>query len=99
MLNESFHYQDSHLFCDSVPVADIAAQVGTPVYVYSLRRAVENLHRIRTAFAPLNPHVHYSAKANGNLAVLRALIGVGAGIDAVSAGEIYRALQAGAEPD
>jgi diaminopimelate decarboxylase len=99
MLNESFHYHDGALYCDSVRIADIAAQVGTPVYIYSLRRALDNLRRIRAAFAPLNPHIHYSAKANGNLTILRALIRAGAGIDAVSAGEIYRALQAGAKPE
>src|SRR5690606_40120398 len=47
------------------------------------------------AFAAFNAHIHYSAKANANLSVLRALIEAGAGIDAVSAGEAFRALQAG----
>src|SRR5687768_11589481 len=46
MLNESIHFQDGELYCDTVRVADIAAQVGTPVYVYSLRRALGNLRRI-----------------------------------------------------
>jgi diaminopimelate decarboxylase len=45
----------------------------------------------------LNAHLHYSAKANANLSILRALIGAGAGIDAVSGGEIFRALKAGAK--
>jgi diaminopimelate decarboxylase len=79
-----------------VPVAEIAAQAGTPVYIYSLRRALENFHHIRKAFASLKPHIHYSAKANANLTLLRTLINAGAGIDAVSGGEIYKALKAGA---
>jgi diaminopimelate decarboxylase len=99
MLNESIRFQDGELYCDTVRVADIAAQVGTPAYIYSLRRALGNLRRIQTAFVPLNAHIHYSAKANGNLAVLRTLIDAGAGIDAVSAGEIFRALKAGARAE
>ena len=98
MLNKSVHYHNNMLHCDHVPVGEIIAQVGTPVYIYSMRRAVENLKRIRAAFADLNPHIHYSVKANGNLSVLKGLIRAGAGIDAVSAGEIHRALMAGANP-
>lgn len=98
-LNESIHYHDGQLYVDAVPVAEIAAAAGTPVYIYSLRRALSNLHRIRTAFASLDAHVHFSIKANGNLALLRALVDAGCGMDAVSAGEIYRALQAGTKPE
>lgn len=98
MLNSSLHYHNGALYCDSVPVSEITARVGTPVYIYSLRRAIQNLGCIRVAFADLDPHIHYSVKANSNLAVLRALIQAGAGIDAVSGGEIHRALTAGADP-
>jgi diaminopimelate decarboxylase len=73
----------------------IAANVGTPSYVY-------NADHIRAQFAALTdalggvPHrVHYSVKANGNLAILRLLRELGAGVDIVSGGELYRALQAG----
>jgi diaminopimelate decarboxylase len=82
-----------------VSVSDIADAVGTPVYVYSLRRALDNLGRISAAFVALDAHIHYSAKANANLSVLKSLIDAGAGIDAVSAGEIHRALLAGAAPE
>lgn len=98
MLNDSINYVDGALCCDDVPVREILAEVGTPVYIYSLKRALHNLRRIQTAFAELEPHIHYSAKANANLAILRCLIEAGAGIDAVSAGEIHRALTAGAAP-
>lgn len=99
MLNNAIRYIDNQLYCDSIPVAEIAAQVGTPVYLYSLRRALENFHHIGEAFAPLKPHIHYSAKANANLSILRALVNAGAGIDAVSSGEIYKAVHAGAKPE
>lgn len=99
MLNDSIRYHNDLLYCDHIPVEEIAAQVGTPVYVYSLRRALHNLERIKSAFAALKPHIHYSAKANANLAVLRALGQAGAGVDAVSGGEIYKALKVGIPAD
>jgi diaminopimelate decarboxylase len=99
MLNESIHYQNGALFCDAVPVSAIADEAGTPVYIYSLKRALSNLKRIQTAFGDLQPHIHYSAKANANLGLLRALVQAGTGIDAVSGGEIFRALKAGAPPE
>ncbi len=97
MFNASITYHSGTLVCDGVALSEIAAQVGTPFYVYSLPRALENLNRVRAAFP--GAHIHYSAKANANLSVLRALIEAGAGIDAVSVGEIQRALAAGAAPD
>ena len=98
MLNESIAYQQGQLCCHGVSLPEIADACGTPVYVYSLPRLRANYERIRQAFAGLDAHIHYSAKANGNLAVLTALIDAGAGIDAVSGGEIHRALAAGADP-
>jgi diaminopimelate decarboxylase len=99
MLNDSIHYREGALFCDNVAIQDIIPLTGTPVYVYSLKRALSNLRRVQTAFAELRPEIHYSAKANGSLAVLRAIIAAGAGIDAVSAGEIHKALVAGAKAE
>lgn len=98
-LNNAIHYQNNVLHIDDIPVSDIVRDIGTPVYIYSLKRALANYERIKNAFADFDAHVHYSAKANANLAILRALIGAGAGIDAVSAGEIHRALTAGANPE
>ena len=97
MLNESIHYRDGQLYCDAIPVTDIIAQTGTPVYIYSLPRAISNFKSIQSAFP--HAHLHFSTKSNGNLALLRALINAGAGIDAVSGGEIHRALLAGANPE
>ncbi|MFN8372203.1 MAG: diaminopimelate decarboxylase [Anaerolineae bacterium] len=97
--NSSITYRHDTLYIDDLPLPDIAAEQPTPFYVYSVRRALNNLLRIRAAFSELKPHIHYSAKANANLVLLRALIGAGAGIDAVSAGEIHRALKAGAQAE
>ncbi|MDX2140331.1 MAG: diaminopimelate decarboxylase [Chloroflexota bacterium] len=99
MLNDHIRYIDNELYCDAIAIDDIIAQTGTPAYIYSLPRALANLRRIQSAFAPLNAHIHYSAKANGNLALLRTLVKAGAGIDCVSGGEVFRALKAGCPPE
>lgn len=98
--NESLFYDaQGQLTLDGVRLSDIGAQEGTPTYAYSERRIVKNYGRIRRAFAEagVNAEIHYSAKANGNLHILRTLVQNGAGVDTVSGGEIFRALKAGAK--
>ena len=99
VFNASIQYRDGALRMDDVSVESIADAVGTPVYIYSLKRIRENLWGLRRAFASTDAHIHYSAKANSNSAVLRAVSEAGAGIDAVSGGEIQRALTAGARAE
>lgn len=98
MLNESFYYENGELVCDGVPLRKIAEAEGTPTYVYSATRILNNARRLKQAFEPLGATLHYSLKANNNLAILQLLAGLGLGMDAVSAGEIYRAQQAGVDP-
>ncbi|MGJ3238884.1 MAG: diaminopimelate decarboxylase [Anaerolineae bacterium] len=98
-LNNSIRYHNQQLYVDQIAAADIVTHVGSPTYIYSLPRALANYQRIRDAFATLDTHIHYSAKANANLKVLQALIRAGAGIDCVSGGEIFKALQAGAQAE
>ncbi|MBK9122332.1 MAG: diaminopimelate decarboxylase [Chloroflexi bacterium] len=98
MLNESIRFLDDRLYVDDVELGALGAQFGTPLYVYSLRRIAANYRAIATAFTPLDAEIHFSAKSNGNLAILETLVKQGAGIDAVSAGEAYRALRAGCAP-
>lgn len=99
-LTTTIRYGDAGLMIDAVPLAEIAAAVGTPTYVYSLKRIGENLDAVRRAFAQagISVDIHYSAKANGCSAILRAVRERHAGIDVVSAGEIHRALHAGIAP-
>jgi len=99
VFNSSIRYVGRDLSIDFLAVDEIIDEVGTPTYIYSLRRAVENYNRLKEAFSNLNTHIHYSAKANSNLAVLKALSEAGAGIDTVSMGEIYRAMKAGVAPE
>ena len=96
VFHSSICYIGDKLTTDAVPVEDIAAAAGTPVYIYSLERIRENYRRIQFAFAPLNARLHFSVKSNGCLAILRCLRELGAGFDCVSAGEIALALAAGA---
>jgi diaminopimelate decarboxylase len=96
-----FQYQNNILTCENLPLADIAAAVDTPVYVYSqaalLERAAAFL-QVATAVSP-QPHVAYAVKANGNPALLRLLAQTGLGADVTSGGELFLALHAGFAPD
>ncbi len=96
---QTYAYRDDELWMDDVPLRYIAEQTGTPVYVYSLRRVLDQLARLQNAFAPLRPEFHYSLKANNNGVLVRALVAAGCGCDVVSAGEIYMALRAGCAPE
>ena len=97
VFNNSIRIVDGALMIDDFPVLIIAREVETPLYVYSLKRIQENYRRLKASFEPVGARVHYSAKANSNSAILQTLIDEGAGIDAVSGGEIARALHAGAD--
>ncbi|CAN0571531.1 unnamed protein product, partial [Ectocarpus sp. 12 AP-2014] len=95
---DHFNYRNGQLYAEDVPVADIAAEFGTPAYVYS--RATLERH-YRAYDEALKDHAHlvcYAVKANSNLAVLNVLARLGAGFDIVSAGELERVLRAGGDP-
>lgn len=98
-MNEEFHYKNGELYCENVPVQQIAAKAGTPVYIYSQNHFLKQHESIVQAFKEVEPLVCYSVKSNSNLGILRAMALAGSGFDAVSKGEIYRALRAGAEPN
>ncbi len=80
--------------CEGVPLPHIAAAAGTPAYVYSTAGITKQYRALDAAFAAVPHRIHYSVKANGNLAILRVLRSLGAGVDIVSGGELYRALRA-----
>ena len=87
------------LSCDGVPLADIAATIGTPSYVYSAASIRSTWRRFDAAFAGVPHTIHYALKANSTLALLRLLRGLGSGADANSWGEIEVALRAGFIPE
>jgi diaminopimelate decarboxylase len=92
-------YKKGELVCEGVPIPTIVRELGTPVYVYSQEILLKNFRRIKNAFAPLNPLIAYSVKANSNLSILSLLARDGSGFDIVSGGELHRVLAAGGKPD
>ncbi len=96
---DPFHYRDNELYCEDVPAERIAREVGTPVFVYSKAEFLRRYHEIADAFAPLKATICYSIKSCGNLNILKLLAAEGCGFDVTSGGELYRALQAGGDPE
>jgi diaminopimelate decarboxylase len=93
-----FSYQHGQLQAEGVDLAGIAAQYGTPCYVYS-RATLERHWRVFDEALEGHPHlICYAVKANSSLAVLQVLARLGSGFDIVSAGELARVLQAGGDP-
>src|SRR5262245_53607919 len=92
-----FEYRGDTLHCEDVPLPKIAEAVGTPAYIYSHATLVRHFKVFDDALRKSGqPHlICYSVKANSNLAVLKTLVDLGAGVDTVSRGEIYRALKVG----
>jgi diaminopimelate decarboxylase len=90
-----FRYQGDSLCAESVPLAQIAQQFGTPCYVYSKATLLRHYHAFDQAFAAHAHRICYAVKANSNLAVLNVLAQAGSGFDVVSEGELRRVLAAG----
>src|SRR3954451_4786594 len=95
---DHFHYRDGQLYCEEIPVAELAERYGTPLYVYSQGAILGQLREIQEAFAEVEPLVCYSVKANSNLGLLKVLAEHGSGFDVVSGGELYRVRLAGGDP-
>ena len=92
-----FSYSGNDLYCEQVPLADLAARVGTPAYVYSSADILCNYRAYDEAFGDLPHTVCYAVKANSSLAILSLFAKAGAGFDIVSGGELFRVLQAGGD--
>ena len=90
-----FHRHEGTLLCERVPLEQLATAVGTPAYVYSAGAIRAQYATLAGAFASVPHRLHYSVKANSNLAILGLLRELGGGVDIVSGGELYRALRAG----
>lgn len=96
----AFRFHGGELNCDSVPLSEIARDVGTPAYVYTLSGLQDTLQTFREATRGLNGPclVCYAVKANGNPALLATMAKLGLGADIVSGGELFLALTAGFDP-
>lgn len=94
-----FQYRGDDLCCEEVPIARIASEVGTPLYVYSHATLTRHFRVFDEAFAGVPHLLCYAMKANANLAVLKLFSDLGGGLDVVSGGELYRGLKAGVSPE
>lgn len=88
-----FKYRNNNLYCEDIKVEGLAKNFATPLYVYSYHTLIGHFLKLKTAFRRINPLICYSVKANSNLAILKALVDKGAGLDIVSGGELFRAIQ------
>ena len=91
--------EDGALRLDGAALAEVAAEFGTPLYVYGRAAIEEAFARYERAFAAVPHRLCYAVKANGNGAILRLLAGLGAGADIVSGGELLAARRAGFPPE
>ncbi|MDX1785492.1 MAG: diaminopimelate decarboxylase [Roseovarius sp.] len=92
---DHFLYRDGALYAEDVPVAEIAASVGTPFYVYSTATLERHFRLFDEALEGMDHLVCYAMKAASNQAILKTLAALGAGMDVVSGGEYLRAKAAG----
>jgi len=90
-----FLYKNNNLYCENLKVQDLARRFGTPLHIYSYNTLTNHFIKLRKAFSSIDPLICYSVKANSNLAILKALVEKGAGLDIVSGGELFRALKVG----
>lgn len=93
-----FNYQNGRLFAEEVAVAKIAAQYGTPCYIYSRATLEQHWHAFDQALGNRPHMICYSVKANSNLAILNLFARLGSGFDIVSVGELERVIAAGGDP-
>ena len=94
-----FTYREEELYCEDVAVQKIAAEIGTPLYLYSHATLTRHVKAFSEAFAGMQKLICFSAKANTNLAILKLFATAGCGLDIVSGGELFRGIQAGFTPD
>jgi diaminopimelate decarboxylase len=89
---------DGRLFLEGIPLEDLAASYGTPLYVYSASALTEAYQAYENALKGLPHQVCYAVKANSSLAILQHFARLGSGFDIVSGGELARVIRAGGNP-
>ncbi|HEX3409648.1 MAG TPA: diaminopimelate decarboxylase [Candidatus Binataceae bacterium] len=93
-----FTFKDNRLFAEDVAIADLAARLGTPLYIYSARTLRRHYRVLSEAFKGTDSLICFAMKALSNLSILKLFSDLGAGFDIVSVGELMRCLRAGADP-
>src|SRR5262245_60839801 len=94
-----FEYRKAELYCEDVSLRTIAAEVGTPVYIYSEATLRRHVRVFDDAFHDVPHLICYAIKANSNINILRRFVEWGTGFDIVSGGELFRVLRAGASAE
>ncbi|MEJ2366550.1 MAG: diaminopimelate decarboxylase, partial [Deltaproteobacteria bacterium] len=94
-----FEYRQGKLYCEDVSIETIALEVGTPFYCYSHATLSRHFHAFDNAFSEVDHLTCFSVKSCSNIAILKLFASMGAGMDIVSGGELYRALKAGVPPE
>ena len=90
-----FNYKNETLFCEELPIPEIAEKIGTPFYLYSKNTLLRHYRKLDESLAGIDHIICYAIKANATLAICKLLGDAGAGADVVSGGELWRALRAG----
>jgi diaminopimelate decarboxylase len=92
-------YKENILYCENIPISELAEEYGTPLYVYSKNQIEEKFRSLNEALGGAGHLVCYALKANANHHILKLLATEGAGADVVSAGELFLAMKAGFPPN
>ena len=95
---DHFNFKQGELFCEDVPIKNIAEKVGTPAFVYSKATLLRHLNDYQKSLESLDGIVCFSVKALSNLSILKLLDEHGSGFDIVSGGELHRCIKAGIDP-
>ncbi len=93
-----FTYSEKELLCENTQLSKLAEEFGTPLFVYSKKFFVDRFNELSGAFREINHKIFYASKANFNLNIIKLFNDLGSGVDVNSAGELYRALKAGVNP-
>jgi diaminopimelate decarboxylase len=94
-----FKYKGNRLYCEDVEIQELVQHFGSPLYIYSYHTLIGHYIKLKNAFSQIDPLICYSVKANSNLAILKALVDKGAGLDIVSGGELFRAVKVACSPE
>ena len=94
-----FNYKNETLFCEELPIPEIAEKIGTPFYLYSKNTLLRHYRKLDESLAGIDHIICYAIKANPTLGICKLFADAGSGADVVSGGELKRALQVGIPPE
>lgn len=95
---QPFQMKNGELYAENSPLSKIAADFGTPTYVYSKEALTSAFSRFSAGFEGTDNLVCFAVKSNPSLAILSLFAKLGAGFDIVSGGELARVIAAGGDP-